>query len=177
MESVPTPRPTPQTMARHRPGPEPARHEAEQKQQPVLRPEQVLPEVPPAARPAPWIRAEWEAALVHSGLHPFARLTALVLARYAAHHSGVIGAGGDVPPVGRIATATGLHADRAGTSLRVLEALGWVRRERPPGRHRPRTEWPMRLTTPVTAYVSSPRRPRPDRTADSRAGGHDHHAP
>lgn len=172
MESVP-PRPTPQTMARHRPDPAPAPPEAEQKPQPVLRPGQVLPDVPPSARPGPWIRAEWEAALVHSGLHPFGRLTALVLARYAAHHSGVIGAGGDVPPVGRIATATGLHADRAGTSLRVLEALGWVRREQPPGRRRPRTEWPMRLTIPVSAYV-----PRPDRTAGSHTGGgHDHHAP
>ncbi|MFE6025570.1 hypothetical protein [Streptomyces niveus] len=168
MESTNTPRPSPLVMAARQPRPASGRSGTAR----------ALPVAPPPARPGPWIRAEWETAITHSDLHPFARLTALVLARYAAHHSGVIGAaGGEVPSVGRIATATALEADRAGTSLRVLEALGWLHREDATvGPRRRRTERPMRLTIPVTAYVP-PVRARPDRTADSHTGGHDHHAP
>lgn len=108
---------------------------------------------PAAALPVVFGRVRWEQAVMSSGLHPFTRLTALVLAHYAP--GGVLPPGGIQNP-GGLTKRTGLSAQRVRRCLNELQAAGLIARPSPEEWERRDTRRPITLTMPEASTRTEP---------------------
>ncbi|MFM9563278.1 MULTISPECIES: hypothetical protein [Streptomyces] len=111
----------------------------------------------PAAGPAPYDRARWEAAVLGSELPHQARLVALLLAHLA-------GPRGELPAGGahntdRLAGLGRLSRKQAGISFSVLEKRGYFTRPSIHTWETPDVRRPVTLTLPTDAVRREPPHP------------------